>query len=185
MQKLFLIRNYKPALVVIDVQEKLMDRMFNRDMIIKNLRTIVKGMQVLNFPLYLFEQNPRGIGTTMQEIIDVLDKYDPTVKMSFSAAVCENLTQDLGSPEDQRYILIAGVETHVCVLQTTLALREKGFRCGVLVDCTGSRSEMNHTTALQRMRDAGAELVTTEMVLFDLLESAEHPKFKEILRLIK
>ncbi|MCD6386158.1 hydrolase [Candidatus Sumerlaeota bacterium] len=185
MENKLLLRNYEVMLLVIDVQEKLMAQMFNRESIIANLRILIQGLQLLDVPIVLTEQYPKGIGKTEPAIREVMKEYNPIEKMTFSVMDNESAVDRIGSPDKSRYILTAGVESHVCVLQTTLSLLEKGFNCGVVVDCTGSRSEQNYKYAIERMRQAGATLLTTEMVLFELLQTATHPVFKQILHLIK
>lgn len=185
MEGKLLLRNYELMLVVIDVQEKLMARIFNWESILSNLRILIQGLQVLNVPIVLTEQYPEGIGRTEHSIREVLKEYEPVEKMTFSVLDNEKALERIGKPEKNRYILTAGVESHVCVLQTTLALLENGFNCGVMVDCIGSREKQNYEYAIERMKQAGAALLTTEMVLFDLLQSATHPAFKQILQLVK
>lgn len=185
MTKKLLLRDYQITLLVIDVQERLLAHIFNRQQIIRNLRILIQGLQLLNVPIIVTEQYSKGIGQTVQEIKDVLKEYKPVEKITFGCLDNPEFSHKIGEPNDKKYLLLAGIESHVCVLQTTLGLLEKGFNCGVIVDCIGSREEINYNFALERMGRSGADLLTTEMVLFDLMKSAGHPAFKQILKLIK
>jgi nicotinamidase-related amidase len=185
MKNKLLLRNYITTLLVVDVQEKLIPHMFNKDEIIANLKNLIQGMNALEVPIVLTEQYPEGMGTTLPEISSLIPGIKAQDKITFSVMDSGKCVSEIGEPDEGRYIIITGVESHVCVLQTTLSLLEQGFKCGVVVDCVGSRSEKNYTFALKRMERAGADLLTTEMVLFELLKTAKHPAFKQILKLIK
>ena len=181
-----LIRSFKPVLLVIDIQEKLLAHMFNRSEILRNAAILIKGLRILEVPVLVFEQNPEGIGATHPELIDALgEEYRPIHKMSFSIMDEPAVHDVLSVPRDEDFYILIGIESHVCLLQSAVLMKERGYRCGVVADCTGSRHQSDYLMALERMRCADIDMLTVEMALFDVLNSAENPKFKQILALVK
>ncbi len=147
--------------------------------IVKNAASLIAGSTILDVPRLFTEHNPAGLGHTIEGL---KPRGVPIIhKMTFDA--CRSL--DIGKLPDKRAIIVAGCEAHVCVLQTVLGLLDLGRSVYVVEDAIGSRDPKNKATALRRMADHGAELVSTEMVLFEWVESAEHPRFREVLALVK
>jgi nicotinamidase-related amidase len=169
---------------LIDVQEKLAAVMHNRDALIHNLVKLVKAMQLLEIPIIRLEQNPEKMGRTIPELEELFTE-DPIHKMSFSCCGSEDYMNAL-TASNRNHILIAGIETHVCVYQTAVDLVEKGYSVEVAIDATSSRTVLNKDTALAKINSTtGAGTTTAETIIFELMRTAEHPAFREMLRIIK
>ena len=173
------------AILVIDIQEKLLNAVFNKDILLKNSEIIAKVSNILEIPVFITEQYPQGLGNTVNLIKENLgNKCKYYEKIEFNALNNENLFNDL-KDANIKNIIITGIETHICVHQTVDALIEAGFNVTLLKDCCGSRKDTEYNTALDVMLNNGAKIKTTEMVLFELLKTAKHPNFKAIQALIK
>ena len=170
------------ALLVIDVQEKLVAALPEGKRIVWNIRRLLDGAIILGLPVLGTEQYPQGLGPTAPELAERLGPL-PT-KLTFSCGGCPGLFTDLERKGIAK-ILIAGMETHVCVQQTVLDLLAAGWSVFVAVDAVGSRYEIDHRTALMRMDAAGATLTTTEAALFECCRIAGTPEFKQISRLAR
>ncbi len=193
-------------LVLVDYQERLMPAIFEGPQVLANAVRLAQMAKLLRVPLWGTEQNPSKLGPTLPELRTLGSQW--LAKMHFSA-VEEGLGESLrpevetppprgnarslpkhlqkpqqGAPE-RNSIVLAGCEAHVCLLQTALDLLEDEFDVWVVVDACSSRTERNRDAAFDRLAGAGAELVTTEMVAFEWLRSAEHPLFREVQGLIK
>ncbi|NCQ25678.1 MAG: isochorismatase [Rhodobacteraceae bacterium CG17_big_fil_post_rev_8_21_14_2_50_63_15] len=168
-------------LLVIDFQTRLMAAIPDAPAVVQNARRLITAARRLHLPVSFTEQNPHGLGPTLP---DLAPQAGEAVlgKMTFDALRTEPIARHL---DDGRAVVVVGCEAHVCVLQTVLGLLDHDRRVHVVVDAIASRMAGNRDTALGRMERHGAELVTTEMVLFEWLDSADHPDFREILRLIK
>ena len=171
------------ALVVVDVQEKLIGGILDHRRIVWNIGRLIDGAGVLGLPVVATEQYPQGLGPTTAEVARRLtDK--PAEKIAFSCGECGSLFTDLR--EAGRYkLLLAGIEAHVCVQQTAFDLTAAGFRVYLAVDAVGSRSAEDKAVAVGRMDSAGVSLTTTEAALFEWCERAGAPEFKQISRLVK
>jgi nicotinamidase-related amidase len=170
------------GLLVIDVQEKLLPWIGNRDGVVWNIRRLLDGAKVLGIPAVGTEQYPQGLGPTVPELAERLGPMPS--KLAFSAAVCEEIFRRLRA-ENRHKILVTGIETHVCVQQTVLDLLADGWQVYVAVDAVGSRYEVDYRTALERMHSAGAVLTTTEAALFEWCRQAGTPEFRKISQLAK
>jgi nicotinamidase-related amidase len=170
----------RSELLVIDVQPRLMAVIDGAEPLTRNLRRLVEGARRLGVPVDFTEQNSRALGATLPELGAGPDEV--TAKMTFDA---------LGTPEFADRVnpvavkVVTGVEAHICVTQTVLGLLGRGMEVYVVADAIGSRAPASHAAALARMARHGAEIVTTEMVLFEWLGTAAHPEFKAISALIK
>lgn len=170
------------ALLVIDVQEKLIRLVPNHARIVWNLRRLIDGAKLLSVPVLGTEQYPQGLGPTAPELADKLGTIPG--KLAFSCVGCEETVRqlaDLARPK----VLLAGIEAHVCVLQTALDLLSVGYRVYLAVDAIGARHEVDYTTALRRLEAQGASLVTTEMALFEWCRVAGTPQFKQLSALVR
>ncbi len=174
----------KTALVVVDIQERLLPSMCEPDRVLRNSLKLVKGAQVLGLPIVLTEQYRKGLGATVAEIAQAVAGFSPLEKLSFSACNADGWETAAGS-RGWSDIILCGIEAHVCVTQTCLDLLESGHRVFVAADATSSRTAENHRLGIERMRDAGAIIVSTEMILFDLLKRAGTDEFKGILGIVK
>lgn len=177
-----MILNQENSLIlVIDVQEKLLNAVFNKEVLAKNAKTLVDAAKILSLPIIVTEQYPKGLGETVGGIKNGVKVFE---KITFNALSDPLLLQEL-KQSGKNQIIVFGIETHICVHQTVAALIEAGFDATVVKDACGSRMESEYQSALVCMEKNGAKIKTTEMVLFELLKSAKHSRFKEIQSLIK
>jgi len=181
--KFFLDRE-DTLLIVIDFQEKLTAKMKHREKIMDNIKRLIKASKILDLPLILTEQYPKGIGPTEKEVIDELPEYRPLEKIYCSCYRDEGFFGEL-SKAGRKSLLLCGIETHVCVLQTALDSIKGGYNVHVVSDAVGSREKFNWKTGIELMRDAGAVITSTEIVLFQLLKKSGTKEFKEMLKHIK
>ncbi|MCP4632404.1 MAG: hydrolase [candidate division Zixibacteria bacterium] len=172
------------AFVLIDVQGKLSTLMHKKEELFKNIKVMIEGAKALGIPIIWNEQIPDKLGETAPEIKELLTGNNPLVKTTFSCCGNENFINTL-QPLNRKQILIAGIETHVCVYQTCIDLLQAGYEVHLLADATSSRTELNYNIALQRIKDEGAKLTTTEMAFFEMLKVAEGDSFKKIIKIIK
>ncbi len=168
---------------IIDVQEKLV-AMLNEDEVRNSSIKLAKIAKILNIPTIITEQYPKGLGSTIIEVKENLSQADFFEKTYFDALKDEKILNAIKS-YNKKQIIIFGIETHICVLQTAFNLLNKNYEVFVVKNACGSRNSENKEIALKRMERAGAQIVTEEMVLFELLESSKHPNFKEVQNLIK
>jgi nicotinamidase-related amidase len=171
-------------LVIVDLQEKLVRAMHAREELLIRARQLVQGARVLNLPILCTEQNPKGLGTTVAEIAAHLPGVRPISKFSFGCCASADFLRALQESAG-RNILMAGIETHVCVYQTALELLERGYRVEVVADACSSRTPENKQIGLEKMRAAGAAITSVETALFELLKVADGPAFKQILQVVK
>jgi nicotinamidase-related amidase len=171
------------ALLVIDVQEKLLPTMPDVPGLIRAIGFLIDAAAVLDVPVRATEQYPRGLGPTAPELARRLPAGLPS-KVAFSCAAVPDLLPGLRAA-GRGTVLLAGMETHVCVMQTALDLLADGFRVFVPVDAVQSRGRIDHDTALHRLERAGAVLTTAETAVFEWTGTAGHPRFKEISQLVK
>ena len=169
------------GLLVIDVQKKLMERIKDRDQIVAGIVRLVEAARILGMPVQATEHYPKGIGPTVPELDCRLP--DRAEKLSFSCCGLPEVTGPLESL-GVRNVLLAGIETHVCVQQTALDLLAHGFGVYAAVDAIGSSRAIDREVALRRMEHAGVVLTTTEAALFEWIEVAGTPEFKQVLQLI-
>ena len=183
MNKFFLDTN-EVVLVIVDIQERLAAVMDERKKVVDNCLHLIELSKILNFPVILNEQYPKGLGPTVSEIKDALQPYEPLEKLTFSC--CKGPTfMDRLSETGRKKIILSGMETHVCVLQTCVGLLDAGYTVHAVSDAICSRTKENFQTAIDFMRDAGAVITCTETVLFQLLEKAGTEEFKIISKRIK
>ena len=170
------------ALLVVDMQEKLLAAMHDREPVVASTVRLIRGAKALEIPTWASEQYPKGLGATVPAIAALIP--DRPSKLSFQCcAVPQLLEQFYG--RHIRHVALAGVEAHVCVAQTALELLDLGFRVQIPADAVTSRHRLDWEIALRRLERAGAVISTTEAVLFEWLESADRPEFKVISELVK
>jgi nicotinamidase-related amidase len=179
-----LLDRRRTGLLVVDIQEKIAAVMLHRQQVIDNAQKMIRACQLLKVPIFITEQYPQGLGTTESDLIEALGGVTPLTKLTFSCCGIEGLAGQLRARNVVQIVLV-GIEAHVCVLQTALDLLSLGFQVHVLKDCISSRKEIDFETALQRMQTAGVIVSTVEAALFELLERAGTPEFREVTRLIK
>lgn len=181
--KSILNRN-KSALLIIDIQKKILSVMPNKDRLIENAVKLIQGAKRLNIPVFFTEQYPKGLGPTNALIKKGLEPTEAIQKMSFSCSGAGDLFEDLKS-FGIKQLIVSGIESHVCVQQTVLDLIANGFQVDVAADAVDSRNKIDYDIALHRMRSNGAEITTTESILFELLQICGTEEFKSISKLIK
>jgi nicotinamidase-related amidase len=172
------------VLVVVDIQGKLWNIMHEKELLLENARKLVSGVKVLGIPIILTEQNPKGLGPTLPELTQLIPEVPPLPKFSFSCCQNEGFHRSINDL-NRRQVLICGIESHICVYQTTLELMNSGYEVQVVADVVSSRVVRNRDVALSRMQSEGAKLTVVEMVLYELLGTAESPQFKEMLKVVK
>ncbi len=170
----------RSLLLVIDFQARLMPAIADGAAAVANARRLLDAARLLGVPVLATEQNPRGLGGTVADL--PLERGEVEAKMTFDAMAAPAVLARI--PED-RVAVVAGCEAHVCVLQTALGLLDRGRRVAVVADAVGSRRAESREAALRRLDRHGAEIVTTEMAIFEWLRSAEHPRFREALALVR
>jgi nicotinamidase-related amidase len=170
------------ALLVVDVQEKLIPLISQHERIVWNVGQLLDGARVLGVRAVATEQYPRGLGPTTKELADRLGNVPE--KLTFSCGGCPEVFEELRDAGIFK-ILVVGIEAHVCVQQTVLDLLADGFQVYVAVDAVGSRHELDYETALRRMDSAGATLTTTEAALFEWCDAAGTPEFKQISAIVR
>jgi nicotinamidase-related amidase len=170
------------ALLVVDVQEKLVPAIAGHQRVVWNVRRLIDGAKLLGLPVVATEQYPKGLGPTVPELAGRIGAAPS--KLTFSCGGCPELFEELDGRGIHK-ILVCGIEAHVCVQQTVLDLLAAGWRVYVAADAVGSRFDLDFQTALRRMDSSGVTLTTTESALFEWCETAGTPQFKEISRLAK
>ena len=172
------------ALLVIDVQERLLPVIHTAKEIERRVVTAVGGARILGLPVLATEQYPKGLGRTTAPVAAALRGIAPVEKTSFSCCGVEAIDHAIAQ-HAPAVILVAGIETHVCVMQTCLDLLEQRITPVLLADCVGSRHPHDHQVAVERLRDAGVLVTTLESALFELLGVAGTDEFKQVSGLVK
>lgn len=182
-----LMNRHDTALLIVDIQEKLLPHIRHHQRLLWNVNRLIAGANTLAVKILVSEQYPKGLGTTVQSIITSL-AVDPDVgrfeKTMFSCRECRSMFETLVSGQIKN-VVVAGIEAHVCVLQTALDLLAAGLEVYVCTDAIGSRFEDDYVTALSRLESSGVTLVTTEMTLFEWCEKAGSEEFKTISKLVQ
>lgn len=179
-----MLNTYDTIILIIDIQEKLVN-MLEKDTVSANAAKLVKAAKILDIPVLITEQYPKGLGTTLEPLRQ--EAPENTVffeKTAFSALRSDGF-KDILCGYNRKNILICGIEGHICVYQTAIDLLEEGYQVEVLRDITASRKDFELNTGIEKMKQAGAKISSLEITLFELLKSSKHPNFKEIQGLIK
>jgi len=171
------------ALLVIDVQERLMPVIFEQEKIFANVNKLLRGAEILKLETIITEQYPKGLGNTCKEV--VLGENPTIVEKTCFSSMLNNKVNDQLKLTNVKSLIICGVESHICVLKTTLDALKAGYEVHVVADAVSSRTDENKQLALARMRQAGAFITSVEMILFQLLDYAGTDEFKAISKLIK
>lgn len=178
-----LLDRQQSAVLVIDAQERLFTVIRESDRVVRHIEKLVQGATILGVPVFATEQYPERLGATVSSVSRLMSHAAAT-KLRFSMAQCQEVVQQMRE-RDVRQVVLVGIETHVCVLQSAIDLLGAGFDVYVAVDAVSTRHLIDHDTALQRMHGAGVTLVTTEMALFEWCEVAGTDEFKAISTLVK
>ena len=172
------------ALIVIDVQGRLAQLMYDKEKLFQNLKIIIQSAQILDMPIIWMEQMPEKIGSTTPEIAELIKDVKPIKKVCFNCCDNEEFLRALLNVECAE-LLLAGIETHICVYQTAMDLLKRGYGVHALADAISSREALNKKIGLKKIEKAGGSLTTVETVVFELLKSVEHKKFSDIIKIIK
>ena len=179
-----ILNREKTVLLVIDIQERILPVILEHERVVENTLKLINGFKIMNLPVFYTEQYPEGLGSTETKIKSALEGKEAIQKMTFSCYGAGSLFDDLvkGGAEQ---IVVCGIESHVCVLQTVMDLLENGFQVHVASDAVSSRRKFDYETSLKRMDKNGAEITLTESVLFELLDVCGTAEFKAISKLVK
>jgi len=172
------------VLVMIDIQGNLAQAMFDKDNLFANNIKLIKGFKTLGLPMIITEQTPEKLGKTITPVAAELEDIKPIAKESFSCWPNAEFREQLEALS-RRQVILTGIESHVCVYQTALDLLANGYSVHAVADAVSSRTAENRRIGINAMKSAGAQIVSTEMVLFEFLRSAADPKAKEIFKIVK
>lgn len=179
-----MLNKEKTVFVLVDVQGKLARVMHKSEELIRNLENLIQGLNILGIPIIWVEQYPKGLGSTVEELSRHLTNQQAIAKMSFSACKNEEFMEVL-KEINRNQVLVGGIETHVCVYQTSTELKELGYEVQVVVDAVSSRTLENKEIGLEKLKINGVTLTSVEMALFELMEVAGGEKFKQVSKLIR
>jgi nicotinamidase-related amidase len=172
----------RSVLCLVDLQERLMAAIAGGDDVVANTARLLAAAEQLDVAVLMTEQNPKGLGPTVPALARPDGAVPVVAKMEFDACRAGGVIEQLPAGH---HVVLAGCEAHVCVLQTVLGLLDRSRRVYVVADAVGSRRPENKEVALRRLERAGAEIVTTEMVVFEWLGTADDPAFKSVIALVK
>lgn len=170
--------------LIIDFQERLFPAMHENEKLLTTTKILVEGLQQLNIPLLLTQQYTKGLGETIPEIKSVISAFEPVEKSTFSCCDEPFFTQKL-SEQKAKNVIVCGIESHVCVLQTAIDLKEAGYNPIIVIDCVSSRKQESIETAKERFRFEGIMMTSMESILFELTRSSKNDSFKAISKLVK
>ncbi|MBI5674337.1 MAG: hydrolase [Nitrospirae bacterium] len=180
----FILDKDNSVLVIVDIQEKLAVVMKQKEKVVNNCLHLIEAAKLLNIPVIVTEQYPKGLGHTINEIKEALPSYEPLEKVTFDCCKGNGFLENVASLK-RNQVILTGMETHVCVLQTCLSLLKEKYLVHLVSDAICSRKKDDYLTGMELMRDAGAVITCAETVLFQLLEKAGTPEFKTISKRIK
>src|SRR3984893_11671685 len=174
------------ALVVIDIQEKMLPPICQREQLVRNAQLLIRAAGILKIPALVSTQYAKGLGGTVPEVASLLPETDPIDKTLFSCfgsdVFCSVIKQ---VPGQRNTLLLCGMESHICVTQTALGALREGYLVHVASDAVSSRTKWNRKIVLERMRSAGAVISSTEMMIYELMRSSSSAAFKELLPHLK
>ncbi len=170
--------------VIVDVQERLFPHMSGREDLEKSILTLIRGLLVLDVPILVTQQYTKGLGQTIPSVYEAFGQYSPIEKLAFSC-MDEQAFADALEKSGRKTVILAGIETHVCVLQTTLDMAHHGYNPVIVEDCVSSRKAGDKKTAISRMREEGTVITSCESILFELLRYAGTDTFRSISKLVK
>lgn len=174
------------ALIVIDIQEKLLPPIFQKEQLVRNAQLLIRLAGILKMPTLMSTQYSKGLGHTIPEIASLLPDIEPVEKVAFSCFGSDVFCSALKRvPGNRNTVLLCGMETHICVAQTALAALREGYLVHVAADAVSSRTALNWRVGLDRMRAAGAVISSTEMMIYEALRSSGTSEFKDMLKHLK
>ena len=173
----------KYSLLLIDIQEKIIKPINNKDSITKNIHKLLSAYQLLDENIFVSEQNPSKLGGTLPKLLPKV-RFNKIQKMDFSLARSQFLFEELDNKKITN-LIICGFETHICIQQSVLEFLKKGYEVLLISDAMGSRNKLDHEIALQRMLHKGAIITTTESIIFEICKTSDRKEFKQISSIIK
>ncbi len=174
------------ALLVVDIQEKLLPPIFHKEQLVRNSKLLIRAADALKIPAIVSTQYSKGLGKTVPEVASLLPGTEAIDKDQFSCFGSEGFCTLLKRlPGSRNTLLLCGMESHICVMQTALAALREGYLVHVASDAVSSRTEWNWKIGLERMRGAGAVISSTEMMIYELMRSSSSPAFKAMLPHLK
>jgi nicotinamidase-related amidase len=179
-----MLNKQNTGLIVTDVQGELARLVDDSDALIRNCEKLIKGVQALGLPIILLEQNPDKLGATVSKISTLLVDQSPISKFTFDACEAPEFMSAINNANVDNW-LICGIETHICVYQTALHLRQSGYKVQLVCDCVSSRTLANKHLAINKLIDRGVDMTGLEMCLYELVKDCRATEFKEILGLIR
>jgi len=182
-----LIDSSNSSLLLIDVQKKLFPKIFEPKLLESSILNCLEVFHTLDIPIYFSEQYPKGLGLTIDKILEKLlsCKAHKFEKTFFSCFPTSSQTPNVGQFLKSKQVILIGIETHICVLQTAMDLKERGYEVFVIFEAVGSRKNHDKELAVKRMTNNGIQVVTFEMMLFELLRDAKNKHFKNLSSIIK
>jgi len=178
-----ILRDNTSALII-DIQERLFSHIYDNETLVSNTEILIKGLQVLNIPVMVTQQYSKGLGNAIPAVMDLFSPFKHIEKTAFSCCDEPEFVLEL-EHTGKEFVIIAGIESHVCVLQTVLDLIERGHKPVVIEDCVSSRKEADKATAINRMGNEGALITSFESLLFELCRYSDAAEFKHISSLVK
>lgn len=179
-----MLNEKETALILIDVQGKLAEMVYNSKNIISNIKKLVLACKALSIPIVWVEQYPAGLGETVPELSSLLKNQQAFEKHTFNALANKEIEKKVTQLKKTQW-LVCGIETHICVYQTAIGLLEKGYRVELVTDAVSSRSKSSIKMAINKLQSKGAEVTDVEMCVYELIKNSKKPVFKEILPIIK
>ena len=176
--------SHNSALVIIDIQGNLAQLMHDKENLFKNVQLLIRGAQLLNIPIIWTEQLPDKLGETTQEIGKLLSSQKPVVKDVFSCARNGEFNMQIEKIQPE-FIMLAGIETHICVYQTASDLLGEKYQVEIVADATSSRTQSNKMIGLEKIKHEGGCLTSVETLLFEIQGTATGEQFRELIKLIK
>ena len=179
-----LLSKENAVLIVVDVQERLFPLISGKDIILNNMRKLIRFAKIIGIPIILTEQYPKGLGPTISEIRELTSTIKPIEKLEFSCLASSAFRERLAEIHAKNLVL-TGIEAHICVAQTAIEALTYGYRVYAVHDAISSRRLEDKTVAVERMRQHGVTIVTSEMLMYEILRKAGTPEFKKVLKLVK
>lgn len=173
------------VLGVIDIQERLLPPIHEKERLLRNSQLLIRLANMLSMPVVVTTQYAKGLGQTVPEIMSLLPGSKPVDKLEFGCFGNGEFCSAIGMLAGRNTLLLCGMETHICVMQTALGALNQGLNVHVAADAVGSRTELNWKLGLERMKEAGTVISSTEMMIYELLGRSSSPAFKEILQYLK
>ena len=176
----------KCALIVVDIQERLLPPIFQKEQLVRNAQLLIRLAGILKMPALLTTQYSKGLGNTVPEVASLLPETHPIEKLAFSCFGSDVFCSALKRlPGNRNTVVLCGMESHICVTQTALGALREGYLVHVASDAVSSRTEWNWKIGLERMRAAGAVISSTEMMIYELMRASSSAAFKELLPHLK